>query len=123
MALKIQIIEEKTDMVLIVKCTQQTSYLWFYTVLERYIADWFEVRSSIVSRSLITWINFLYYTLKQLPIWSSSKVAKETMLACFKDHHPYTRVILDCTEIFTEMPSSFCAQSQTYSTYKNHNTS
>ena len=31
-------------------------------------------------------------------------------------------MILDCTEIFIQMPSSFRAQSQTYSSYKNHNT-
>lgn len=69
-----------------------------------------------------TWINFLYHTLKQLPIWPSSKVVQETMPACFKEHYPNTRVILDCTEIFIQMPSSFRAQSQTYSSYKSHNT-
>ena len=44
------------------------------------------------------------------------------MPACFKEHYPNTRVILDCTELFIQMPSSFRAQSQTYSTYKSHNT-
>ena len=90
--------------------------------LEKDIADRFGVSVSNVSRTLNTWINFLYYTLKQLPIWPSSKVIKDTMPKCFKDQYPDTRVILDCTEIFIEMPSSFCAQSQTYSTYKSHNT-
>ena len=31
-------------------------------------------------------------------------------------------MILDCTEIFVQMPSSFRAQLQTYSSYKSHNT-
>ena len=31
-------------------------------------------------------------------------------------------MILDCTEIFIQMLSSFRAQSQTYSSYKSHNT-
>ena len=44
------------------------------------------------------------------------------MPACFKDHYPDTSVILDCTAIFIQMPSSFRAQSQTYSSYKSHNT-
>jgi len=44
------------------------------------------------------------------------------MPACFKAHYPKTRVIIDCTEIFIQMPSSFRAQSQTYSPYKSHNT-
>lgn len=36
----------------------------------------------------------------------------------------YTTVdgILDCTEIFIETPSSFRVQSETYSSYKKHNT-
>ena len=41
------------------------------------------------------------------------------MPACFKTK---TRVIIDCREIFKQMPSSFRAQSQTYSQYKSHNT-
>ena len=33
-----------------------------------------------------------------------------------------TRVIIDCTEIFIEMASTFRCQSATYSGYKSHNT-
>ncbi len=65
---------------------------------------------------------FLYYSLKELPIWPTSKMVKETMPTCFKEHYPNTKVIIDCTELFIEMPSSFRAQFQTYSTYKSHNT-
>ena len=38
------------------------------------------------------------------------------MPACFKANHPATPIIIDCTE-----PSSFHAQSQTYSSYRSHN--
>ena len=41
---------------------------------------------------------------------------------CFKFGYPFTRVILECTEIFIEKPSCFRAQSATYSSYKSHNT-
>ena len=41
---------------------------------------------------------------------------------CFKDLYPKTRVIIDYTEIFTEMPSSYRSQSATFSNYKHHNT-
>ena len=64
----------------------------------------------------------IYHTLKQLPIWPSAKVIKDTTPKCFKEQYPETRVILDCTEHFIEMPSSFRAQSNTYSAYKSHNT-
>ena len=35
---------------------------------------------------------------------------------------PTTRVILDCTELFIEMPTSARAQGSTFSNYKHHNT-
>ena len=44
------------------------------------------------------------------------------MPGCFKLTYPKTRVIIDCTEIFIEMPSSCRSQSITFSSYKNHNT-
>ena len=36
--------------------------------------------------------------------------------------HDSTRIILDCTEIHIEVPSSLRSQSQTWSEYKHHNT-
>ena len=40
----------------------------------------------------------------------------------FQELYPTTRVIIYCTEIFTEMPSSYRSQSATFSSYKHHNT-
>jgi hypothetical protein len=36
--------------------------------------------------------------------------------------YPNTHVIIDCTELLVEMPTSFRSQSATYSSCKNHNT-
>ena len=44
------------------------------------------------------------------------------MLPSFKESYSSTRVILDCNEIFIEVPSSTRAQSDTYSSYNHHNT-
>ena len=44
------------------------------------------------------------------------------MPAVFQPKYPLKRVILDCTELFVGKPSCFRAQSDTYSTYKSHNT-
>ena len=41
---------------------------------------------------------------------------------CFKETYPTTRVIIDCTEIYIEKPSSVRSQSATYSSYKQYNT-
>ena len=40
----------------------------------------------------------------------------------FHQKYPSTRVIIDCTEIFIQKPSCFRAQSDTFSSYKSHNT-
>jgi hypothetical protein len=39
-----------------------------------------------------------------------------------KKLYPNVRIIIDCTEIFTERPSSLALASKTFSTYKSHNT-
>ena len=36
--------------------------------------------------------------------------------------YPSTRIIIDCTESFIDIPSSIKSQSQTWSQYKHHNT-
>ena len=41
---------------------------------------------------------------------------------CFREMYPSTRVIIDCTELFVELPSSIRPQSVTFSNYKHHNT-
>ena len=57
-----------------------------------------------------------------IPIWASRGIVNQTMPACFKANYPAACIIIDCTELFIEIPSSFCAQSQMYSSYKSHNT-
>ena len=78
--------------------------------------------TSNVSRILITWFDFLHTQLRALPIWASRKTVDDTMPKCFRGLYPKTRVIIDCTEIYIEIPSSFRSQSATFSNYKHHNT-
>ncbi|CAB4044286.1 Hypothetical predicted protein [Paramuricea clavata] len=44
------------------------------------------------------------------------------MPASFKENFPQTRVVIDCTEMFIEMPSAPVTQGVTFSSYKHHNT-
>ena len=44
------------------------------------------------------------------------------MPQCFKDKYPFTRVIIDATEVFVEQPALPELQQLTFSTYKNTNT-
>ena len=59
---------------------------------------------------------------RMLPIWATKQTVKETMPKCFIEKYESTRVILDCTELFIEMPTSFRSQSATFSNYKHKNT-
>jgi len=86
------------------------------------IAIRINMSESNVSRIFITWYDFVYIKLRSLPIWASKETVQETILKCFKEQYPKTRVIIDCTEIFTEMPTSCRSQSATFSSYKHHNT-
>ena len=89
---------------------------------EKVLSDWYKISVSEVSRIFITWVNFMFTLFMQLPIWASKKSVEKTMPDCFKYDYPFTRVILDCTEIFIEKLPCFRAQSATYSSYKSHNT-
>ena len=91
-------------------------------LLEQDLAHRFNVSIATVSRICVTWIKFLNQQLRPLITWPSRAVIDAHMPAQFKEFYPSTRVIIDCTEIFTEVPSSLSVQSLTYSSYKHHNT-
>ena len=91
-------------------------------LFERDLGDRFGISLSTVSRICITWINFLYIKLKEIPMWPKQESVHSCMPACFKELYPTTRVIIDATEIFIETPSLPELQQMTYSSYKNHNT-
>lgn len=82
----------------------------------------FQVSTSTVSRIVITWINFLYFQLKELNFWPSEDIIQDFMPSNFAEKFPSTRVILDATEIPIEKPSDVNAQSVTWSNYKHRNT-
>ena len=66
------------------------------------------------------WINFLSYELEALTKATTTKCATRGA-AAFK-HFPNTRMVLDCTEVFTEQPSGLEARKQLFSNYKPHST-
>jgi hypothetical protein len=82
----------------------------------------FRVSESTVSNIVVTWINFLYFQLKDLDFWPSREVIDDHIPANFGASFGRTRVILDATEIPINKPSDVNAQSCTFSSYKNRNT-
>jgi len=91
-------------------------------LLEQDLADRFNMSVSTVSRICLAWINLLYVVLGSINIWPSPESIDKQMPAGIKVIFPKVRVIIDCTEIFTQKPSSLLANSQFYSNYKSHTT-
>ena len=68
----------------------------------------------------MAWANFIYFKLGCAPIWPTKGIVIETMPECFKPTYSNTRVIIDCTELFCQKPSSLTIQSSLFSHYKHH---
>ena len=86
------------------------------------ISLFFKVSQPFVSNIITTWINFLYFQLKEINIWPEKEIVEQYMPEDFKRKFPATRVILDATEIPVQKPSDVVLQSATFSTYKHKNT-
>ena len=89
---------------------------------EEVLADRVGVKQSTISHIWTTWLPLLAERVGQLLIWATRDVVQDMMPDCFKQLFPNARVIVDCTELFIEMPSAYRAQSETFSHYKHHNT-
>lgn len=87
---------------------------------ELHLAHLYGVAQSTISRIFVNWINFMYLKFGQICIWPSKQVVTETMPAVFTEKYPNTRVIIDCTEVRCEMPSSLLLNTELFSSYKNH---
>lgn len=87
---------------------------------EKHLAHLYGVAQSTVSRIFVPWINYMYLKFGQISIWPSKEIVQATMPADFKEKFPTTRVIIDCTEVRCEMPSSLLLNSELFSSYKNH---
>ncbi|CAC5389490.1 unnamed protein product [Mytilus coruscus] len=67
-------------------------------------------------------IDELFMFLCSFNIWPSKDNIEAKMPAVFKMLYPSTRVVIDCTEIKTERPSSLALGSKCYSSYKSSHT-
>lgn len=66
-------------------------------------------------------MNFLYCELREVFKFPSQESVRKNIPPQFAEF-PTTRVIIDCSELFIQTASSLTAQSQTWSSYKHHNT-
>lgn len=82
----------------------------------------FNVAEATISNTFITWLNLLFIQLGTLKIWPHRNVILENMPKKFKEDYPNNIIIIDCTELKIQCPSSLVIQSQSYSNYKSTNT-
>ena len=64
----------------------------------------------------------MYLKLGHINIWPSRELVNETMPEDFKAKYPTTRVIIDCTGVRCEMPSSLLLNSELFSSYTHDTT-
>ena len=85
------------------------------------IAHHFGILSTTMSQLFITWVLFLAKELQLLFPWPSKELVQKHASSDFISY-PNTRIIIDCTEIFIQRPTSLSSQCLTFSSYKHHNT-
>ncbi|CAH3116363.1 unnamed protein product [Porites lobata] len=91
-------------------------------LMGRQLADTFSVSQSQLSRVFTTWVCFLASIFQEvLVLWPSKDEIKRNLPRSF-NKYPNTLIIIDCTEMFIEKPTSPYAQRATWSEYKGHNT-
>ena len=82
------------------------------------LADDFGVSLSTISRIFIGWIKYFFFVLATTLMWPSRVQVQAHMPDVFKPRFSNTKVILDCTEIFVQNPSSLYNNTELYSHYK-----
>ena len=82
----------------------------------------FNVAEATISNTFITWLNLLFIQLGTLKIWPHRNVILENRPKKVKEDYPNNIIIIDCTELKIQCPSSLVIQSQSYSNYKSTNT-
>lgn len=85
------------------------------------LAARFNISTFSASSIFTTWINLLFVEFKELcclPKIDNMFVNKASAFRDFGDVH----MVMDCTELFTEKPSSLSERKHTFSNYKHHQT-
>ena len=85
---------------------------------EEHLAHLYGVSQATIRRVIITWVNFLYLKFKDVPMWPSRELIHKHVPEQFKEKYPSTRVIIDCTEVKCQMPSSLRLNSELFSSYE-----
>ena len=81
----------------------------------------FNVSEGLVSMIFTTWLRLLSKELSWLIHWPERNI-KRNLPANFRKYYPKCCVIIDCSELFIETPSSLDTSAMCWSNYKHHST-
>ena len=90
-------------------------------LMEKDLSDRFNVSSSVISSTFITWVKVIAHVLKPLIFVPNRGMLNFTTPVRF-NHIKEMNQILDCFEVFIETPKNPDLQKVTWSEYKHHNT-
>lgn len=82
----------------------------------------FSIHRTTAQRIFIDILQQLNILLKKFIFWPSKNSVRATLPEAFEKNYPETRVILDCTEVNTEVPPEVKERVLMYSEYKHHHT-
>ncbi|XP_065677382.1 uncharacterized protein LOC100200518 [Hydra vulgaris] len=86
------------------------------------LAHRFMISISVVSSVFITWIKLLSLELKWLIHFPDRNNIKRNLPTMFRKYYPKCSIIIDCSELFIETPSSLDTAASCWSNYKHHYT-
>ncbi|XP_056644799.1 uncharacterized protein LOC130450446 [Diorhabda sublineata] len=82
----------------------------------------FNIHRTTSHRIFVKHIQQLNILLQNFIVWPSKSTIRASLPESFKRHYPDTRVIIDCTEVYTEVPPEVNQKVLMYSEYKHHHT-
>lgn len=82
----------------------------------------FNIHRTSAHRIFVKHIQQLNILLQNFIFWPSKSTIRASLPESFKLHYPDTRVIIDCTEVNTEVPPEVNKKILLYSEYKHHHT-
>ena len=91
-------------------------------LLNKDIAHRFGMQTSTISNIYRSWLPVISSSLQNLIVWPDRANIRKHIPSSFTHKFRDCICTIDCSEIFTEMPSNLTARAQTWSNYKHNNT-
>ena len=86
------------------------------------LTNCFKGSSSLVSSIFTTWIKLTPLELKWLINWPQHHIIRRNLPSMFRKYYPNWSIIIDCSLLFIETPSSLDIAAACWSNYKHHYT-